>query len=87
MLVSPKLAGALTTLVAGAAMFLTGCSSSSPRDMNYGTDVGAGYIPWDGSTTSDEDSADSTKESADSIDSSGDIDGGVAVDSAIDADN
>jgi ABC-type phosphate/phosphonate transport system substrate-binding protein len=30
-------------LLAAAGSFLSACSSSSPRDMNYGTDVALGY--------------------------------------------
>jgi hypothetical protein len=45
-----KVAGPLATLVAGALLLLPGCSSNQPRDINYGTDVGLGYVPPDGST-------------------------------------
>jgi hypothetical protein len=45
MYVRPKLAGMVAALVTSAALFLSGCSSSQPRDINYGTDVGVGYVP------------------------------------------
>ena len=45
MYVRPKLAGLVAALVTSAALFLSGCSSSQPRDINYGTDVGVGYVP------------------------------------------
>jgi len=79
MLVPPKLAGTLTTLVAGAALFLTGCSSSSPRDMNYGTDVGLGYEPTDVAVTTTDGGTQST-----TMDDASDLDGGAAVDASID---
>jgi len=47
MLLRPKLAGLFAALVTSAALFFTGCSSSQPRDLNYGTDVGLGYVPPD----------------------------------------
>jgi hypothetical protein len=57
MSVRPKLARALVG-VAYTAFVLAGCSSSPPRDLNYGTDVGAGYIPPDATAkTSPEDAA------------------------------
>jgi hypothetical protein len=52
MLLRPKLAGLFSALVASATLLLWGCSSSSPRDINYGTDVGVGFVPPDVSATS-----------------------------------
>jgi hypothetical protein len=46
MSVRPKLALALVGL-ALALLPLAGCSSSQPRDLNFGTDVGVGYVPPD----------------------------------------
>lgn len=79
MLVPPKLAGTLTTRAAGAALFLTGCSSSSPRDMNYdGTDVGPGYVPTDVADTTIDGGTQSTAK-----DVASDVDGGGTVDSSM----
>jgi hypothetical protein len=86
MLVPPKLAGTLTTLVAGAALFLTGCSSSSPRDMNYGTDVGLAYVPTDVAVTTTDGGTDGGTEFT-AKDAANDMDGEAAVDSSINADN
>jgi hypothetical protein len=43
----PKIASALLSLVAGASLLLSACSSSTPQDMNKGTDSGVGWIPPD----------------------------------------
>jgi len=51
MLPRPKLASLVAALGAGATLLLLGCSSSSPRDINYGTDVAVGFVPPDGSPT------------------------------------
>ena len=88
MLVPPKLAGTLTTRAAGAALFLTGCSSSSPRDMNYGTDVGLGYEPPDaGNTAIDGGIGGGIDGGTNSTakDAASDLDGGGAVDASVDA--
>jgi len=45
MYLRPKLASLVAALLTSAALFLSGCSSSQPRDINYGTDVGVGYVP------------------------------------------
>ena len=93
MLTRPKFAGLLAALVASAALLLSGCSSKSPRDINYGTDVGLGYVPPDVAPTATGydaavdagiavDSA-NTVDSANAVD--GDADGGVVVDGDVDA--
>lgn len=46
MSVRPKLALALIGLALALLPF-AGCSSSQPRDLSYGTDVGVGYVPPD----------------------------------------
>jgi hypothetical protein len=51
MLTRPKFAGLFIALVTGAALLLAGCSSSSPRDMSWGTDVAVGYVPPDAGAT------------------------------------
>lgn len=51
MLTRPKFAGLCIALVTGATLLLSGCSSKSPRDINYGTDVGLGFVPPDAGTT------------------------------------
>ena len=84
MLVRPKLAGALATLVASAVLFLAACSSSQPRDISYGTDVGANYVPPDAPATSSDDAAQSTSEVSD--DSAAVVKGGAIYDASIDAD-
>ena len=40
-------AGALLTLVVVASLLFPACSSSGPRDINYGTDVAVGFEPPD----------------------------------------
>ena len=74
MLVRTKLAGPLAALVASVPLLLAGCSSSQPRDINYGTDVGVGYVPPDAPATSVD---------AQSVDSTNVIDGGVPYDSSV----
>jgi hypothetical protein len=37
----------LLTLAVAAGLLLPACSSSGPRDMNYGTDAGLGFVPPD----------------------------------------
>jgi len=83
MLTRPKLAGLCIALVTSAALLLSGCSSSSPRDINYGTDVGVGYVPPDvAPTTTAYDAAIDTEITVDTANA---VDGGVIVDAAIDA--
>ncbi len=63
----------IATLLAGAALFLAGCSSSQPRDIHYGTDAGLGYSPPDlASATGSEDAADTDAENL--VDSSSPVD-------------
>ena len=49
MLLRSKLAGLFLALVTSATLLLSGCSSSSPHDININTDVGVGFVPPDGS--------------------------------------
>ena len=50
--------GMLVSLGAGAILPVSGCSSSQPpRDTNYGTDVGFGYVPPDAPAGSSADAA------------------------------
>jgi hypothetical protein len=51
---------------AAVALMLLGCSSSQPRDINYGTDVGLDFTPPDGGSPKDA----LTQESGASVDSS-----------------
>jgi hypothetical protein len=64
MLAKPKLAGPLAALLAASALLFSACSSSHPRDINYGTDAGLDFVPPDGGASP-------------SIDTSGTIDGSV----------
>ncbi|HEX7507563.1 MAG TPA: hypothetical protein VF550_12370 [Polyangia bacterium] len=76
----PNLAGLFAALVVSATLLLSGCSSSSPRDVNYGTDVGLFYVPPDIPPAAD---ARITSDSADAIDGGALVDGGV-VDTVVD---
>jgi hypothetical protein len=79
MLLRPKLTGLLAALVASASLLLLGCSSSSPRDINYGTDVGLGFVPSDGGPTT---TVDAGIDGGGSVDSSAAVDAWISVDSA-----
>ena len=71
-----RLAGSIAIFAAAGVMFLPGCSSDSPRDLNWGTDVGLDFIPPDAS------SSDATVgESGGSVDSNN---GAVSVDGSQD---
>jgi hypothetical protein len=70
----PKLAGPFAALVASATLLLSGCSSSSPRDINYGTDVGLFYVPPDVPPAAD---------AVISSDSAKAMDGGALVDGSV----
>ena len=76
----PQLAGLFAVLVAGATISLSGCSSSSPRDVNWGTDVALFYVPPDVPPAADTQNA---HDSADAIDGGAVVDGG-AVDGVSD---
>ena len=77
MLLRPKLAGLFAALVTSAALLCSGCSSSQPRDINYGTDVGLGYVPPDVAPTSTE---------AGAIEAGGSVDSGSAIETGGPAD-
>ncbi len=81
MLPRPKSAVRLAVFFALAALPLLGCSSSQPRDINYGTDAGLGYIPPDGGGTSS--TGDAVQIDSGSVDSGNRAD--AAGDAAIDA--
>ena len=87
MLLRPKLASLFHALVASATVLLSGCSSSSPRDINYGTDVGLGFVPPDAAPKTAIDGAaidsDHAYDSRLASDSDPAIDGGVLADAAI----
>ena len=74
--------GLFSALVASATLLLSGCSSSSPRDINYGTDVGLGFVPRDvpPKTTA----IDGAAVDSGAYDTTNAIDGGVLADAAID---
>ena len=74
----PMYTRALLTLAAAASLLLPACSSSGPRDMNYGTDAGLGYVPPDVGAR-----ADSAPDKA--TDQAADADGGSALDSSVDS--
>jgi hypothetical protein len=78
MLLRPKLAGLLSALAASVALLLSGCSSSSPRDLNYGNDTGVGFVPPDGGPSATLDAG---------IDGGGSVDSSSAVDAWFSADN
>jgi len=62
MLTRPRLTIGILSLAASAAMLLSGCSSSSPRDIHYGTDVGLDYVPPDAGPASYETASEATGE-------------------------
>jgi PBP1b-binding outer membrane lipoprotein LpoB len=81
MLVPPKLASLFVALAVSASLLLSGCSSSSPRDINYGTDVAVGWVPPDVAptiTVTDSAAVDSQIAS----DSANAVDGGVLQDAS-----
>jgi hypothetical protein len=84
MLFRPKLACSLATLLACGSLILSGCSSKQPRDINYGTDVGVGYVPPDSSssTTSEAGSSEAGTSEAGASDASVEVaaDASQAVD-------
>jgi hypothetical protein len=84
MLLRPKLAGLLVTFMASAALLFSGCSSSQPRDINYGTDVGLGYVPASATSTATEAGASEAGGSAVSGSADGADDAGISVDSVAD---
>ncbi len=86
MLVRPKLAGPVSALVFGAALFFSGCSSSKPRDLHYGTDADLFYVPPDAPPATDAEAidAESALDSENALDSDQAVDGGVVLDASID---
>jgi hypothetical protein len=85
MLLWPKFAGLFIALVTSATLLLSGCSSSTPQDINKGTDVGLFFVPPDVAPVTPAYDAAIDAESA--VDSDNAADGGVSVDAAIDGDN
>lgn len=53
MLVRERLAISVAVLAAAVLPVLPGCSSSNPRDVNYGTDVGLDFVPPDAAPMND----------------------------------
>jgi hypothetical protein len=88
MLLRPKLAGLFAALVASAALFLAACSSSSPQDMNKGTDVGLGYVPPDVAPTAPDATvieAGGSVDSADAVEAGGSANAANGIDGGVDA--
>jgi hypothetical protein len=85
-----KLAGSVAIFAAaGSLLALPACSSNSPRDINWGTDVGVGFEPPDTGavgdrpdTTTTNTTIDATVE--DSEDSADSISGEVSIDESQD---
>ncbi len=92
MLVRSKLAGPVAALAFGAALFLSGCSSSKPRDLQYGTDADLFYVPQDAppaTTATDAQAIDAEPavDSGNALDSDQAVDGGAVLDASIDGDD
>jgi hypothetical protein len=86
MLAKPKLAGPLAVLLAASALIFSACSSSHPRDINYGTDAGLDFVPPDGGTSPSIDTSSGIDSSvgSESGASAASADGGAPVDVSID---
>jgi hypothetical protein len=85
-------ANRLAAFATFAAMQLSACSSSHPRDVNYGTDVGLYYVPGSNDTLATDaanpnsgavDSADAATLDSNPADSAV-ADGGVSEDASVD---
>jgi hypothetical protein len=90
MLLRPKLAGLFAALVTSAALLVSGCSSSQPRDLNWGTDVGLGFVPPDVAPTATEagaTEAGGNVESGSAIETGGNSDAADAASAEISADS
>ena len=89
MLTRPRLTIGILSLAASAAMLLSGCSSSSPRDIHYGTDVGLDYVPPDAGPASYETAseatgeANSTEAGPESSSTTAAVDGGTSLDTSL----
>jgi len=88
MLPRPTLAGLFAALVSCAALLLAACSSSSPQDMNKGTDVALFWVPPDTAPdlppeVSNETAAEAAPAGAN--DSASAPDGGTLTDAPVDA--
>jgi hypothetical protein len=64
-----------------ASLFCSGCSSEGPRDLNYGTDAGLGYVPPDAPVRAD--AAPDRSEAAAETDAG--LDGASPYDTSVDA--
>jgi hypothetical protein len=90
MLAKPKLAGPFAALLAALALLFSACSSSHPRDINYGTDAGLGFVPLDVGTSVDTSGIDGSVGSeagtsnVSASNASASNDGGAQVDVSID---
>jgi hypothetical protein len=86
MLLRPKLAGLCAALAISAALLFSGCSSSHPRDIHYGTDADLFWVPPDAApTTTVYDAAvdfANALDSADAVDSADATDATDAADAA-----
>jgi hypothetical protein len=100
MLVRPKFAIAIAAFGLSATLFFSACSSSQPRDINWGTDVAVGWVPPDADVTvlpadsgivdssTDATNANATTDIAlSSVDDAGVSDAGASVDASVDADD
>jgi hypothetical protein len=88
MLLRPKLAGLFIALMASGTLLLSGCSSSSPRDLHYGTDADLFWVPPDATPTTATD--DAAVDAGVSSDSATAVDGGTtetSIAASIDGDS
>jgi hypothetical protein len=99
----PSLAGLFAALALSTGLLFSGCSSSKPRDVHYGTDADVGFIPPDApaaTTTYDagidggsamdsgiDGNAASATDSDVSADTVSAVDAAVSVDTAVDGDS
>jgi hypothetical protein len=88
MLLRPKLAGLFAALAGSATLFFAACSSSSPQDMNKGTDVGLGFVPPDVALTAPDTTAmeaGGSADSGDAVEAAGSANAANGIDGGVDA--